>query len=304
MQNVELMRSLITRFPPVQFSFGYGSAVLKQVDHKASMIDLILVPDAKSMAEWHTENIKMNKNHYSGIGRALGGRGVEFLQNGIRPFAYFNHAVINEAKVKYGVISSDALKQDLTSWNHLYVTGRLHKPICVLTENECLSSLNQQNLVKAVACALLELPSTFTANQLFVAISSLSYRGDSRMWFNENPNKVNNIVKGNERAFLQYYTKALGLFPHVKQTGDDTFEQTVNDETTAELVQLLQPVAALPKTADRKAVVQALHKQLASRVLWASLGGTVKGPLSAGVMASLRYGARKTMIGLRAKLGR
>jgi translocator assembly and maintenance protein 41 len=37
--------------------------------------------------------------------------------------------------VKYGVIGMPALQQDLQHWSHLYVAGRLHKPVAVLASS-------------------------------------------------------------------------------------------------------------------------------------------------------------------------
>jgi translocator assembly and maintenance protein 41 len=35
----------------------------------------------------------------------------------------------NVQRVKYGVISMDALLKDLTEWDSLYVAGRMQKPV-------------------------------------------------------------------------------------------------------------------------------------------------------------------------------
>ena len=90
--------------------------------------------------------------------------------------------------VKYGVMSLDALKSDLSDWHSLYVAGRLHKPVRIVVggapnDDVELYALLRTNLDNALACALLlQAPVDgglvcFDEIQLYRTIASLSYRG-------------------------------------------------------------------------------------------------------------------------------
>lgn len=60
--------------------------------------------------------------------------------------------------VKYGVVSMPAFLQDLQHWSHLYVAGRLHKPVAVLASTPEADAAYQHNLRAALSTALLLLP--------------------------------------------------------------------------------------------------------------------------------------------------
>lgn len=57
--------------------------------------------------------------------------------------------------IKYGVVGMPALQQDLQHWSHLYVAGRLHKPVAVLTSQPAAEAAYQRNLRAALSTALL-----------------------------------------------------------------------------------------------------------------------------------------------------
>lgn len=60
--------------------------------------------------------------------------------------------------VKYGVVGMPAFQQDLQHWSHLYVAGRLHKPVAVLTTQPDAEAAYRDNLRAALSTALLLLP--------------------------------------------------------------------------------------------------------------------------------------------------
>ncbi len=57
--------------------------------------------------------------------------------------------------IKYGVISTSEAVDDLLTWRHLYVAGRLHKPVCTLVAQQQVLQANQASLQAALATALL-----------------------------------------------------------------------------------------------------------------------------------------------------
>lgn len=142
---------------------------------------------------------------------------------------------------KYGVIGSTELTDDLETWEHIYVAGRLHKPVLEaavvrdLQQSRDLvlarvQSAQAQNLRTAARTALLMLPPKFNHMELFSTIAGISYlgpwpllvllsfpafllltrhdyTGDVRMAFGENPQKVSNILRhtGNLDKFRSLY---------------------------------------------------------------------------------------------------
>lgn len=65
--------------------------------------------------------------------------------------------------IKYGVIGTETLCRDLTTWDTLYAAGRLQKPVLALKESEAVTAANRQNHLSALITSLLLLPQQFTA---------------------------------------------------------------------------------------------------------------------------------------------
>jgi translocator assembly and maintenance protein 41 len=102
---------------------------------------------------------------------------------------------------KYGVIGVDNLVNDLTTWEHLFIAGRLHKPVLDLDSNyfshrlEDIREARKTNMKAAAAAAMVILPQNFSELDLYYVISGLSYAGDVRLLFGaENPNKLSNMI--------------------------------------------------------------------------------------------------------------
>ncbi|XP_054834810.1 phosphatidate cytidylyltransferase, mitochondrial isoform X2 [Eublepharis macularius] len=121
------------------------------------------------------------------------------------------------AVIKYGVISTDTLIEDLLRWKTLYVAGRLQKPVKILAQNENgeLQAALSSNLKSAVTAAFLMLPESFSEEDLYVQIAGLSYSGDFRMIIGEDKSKVMNIVKPNMLHFQKLYSNILQDCPQV-----------------------------------------------------------------------------------------
>lgn len=267
----EALRIMLRQFnAPIVYCFAYGSGVFPQEDtsgrtiteaefravhpkppealvkaQKGSpkMIDFIF--GVSHTQHWHSINMKQHRDHYSGIA-SLGSGFVSRVQNwgaGV----YFNPFIeMNGMLIKYGVTSIDNLVKDLSTWDNLYLAGRLQKPVKILRDHPQVRLANQHNLIAAVRTALLLLPPDFTETQLYSTIAGLSYLGDPRMALpTENKSKVDNIVNNNVVHFRRLYAPLIKTLPNVAFTSpvrlDD--EDWVLDPTAdTKLQQDMDPV--------------------------------------------------------------
>ncbi|KRX06701.1 hypothetical protein PPERSA_09103 [Pseudocohnilembus persalinus] len=159
----EFSQILQQKFPKLEFAFGYGSGVFAQTSYdysdkkKNPMIDLIFVVD--DVEEFHSENLKLNPSHYSGLGKIFGSKYLEFLQKHIIPI-HFNPMIqlTDDIQIKYGVIEKRKFIRDLTNWDTLICAGRLHKPVKILINNDVDGKIQEalwQNLVSATSVSFL-----------------------------------------------------------------------------------------------------------------------------------------------------
>ncbi|KAJ3504140.1 hypothetical protein NM208_g16380 [Fusarium decemcellulare] len=278
----EALRLMLRQFnAPIVYCFAYGSGVFPQETSKPSiseaafrsvhpnppealiksqkgspkMIDFIF--GVTHTQHWHSINMKQHRDHYSGIA-SLGSGFVSRVQNwgaGV----YFNPYIeMNGMLIKYGVTSIDNLVDDLSSWDSLYLAGRLQKPVKILRDHPRVRLANQHNLIAAVRTALLLLPPDFTEAQLYSTIAGLSYLGDPRMALpTENKSKVTNIVDNNIVHFRRLYAPLIKTLPNVDFSGPsriDDSEWILNPEANNTLQQDMDPVRRgnmvrrLPKT--------------------------------------------------------
>ncbi|KAG6007335.1 hypothetical protein E4U21_006146 [Claviceps maximensis] len=247
----EALRVMLRQFhAPIVYCFAYGSGVFPQGDISRSvteaefravhprppealvkaqmgspkMIDFIF--GVSHTQHWHSINIRQHRNHYSGIA-SLGSAFVSSVQN-YGPGVYFNPFVeVNGMLIKYGVTSIDNLVNDLTTWDNLYLAGRLHKPVKILRDHPQVRLANQHNLIAAVRTALLLLPPQFSETDLYSTIAGISYMGDPRMALpTENKSKVANIVNNNIVHFRRLYAPLIKTLPNV----DFTTSCRLNDQ--------------------------------------------------------------------------
>ncbi|XP_069875243.1 phosphatidate cytidylyltransferase, mitochondrial isoform X3 [Dipodomys merriami] len=177
-------RRVLAHFPgELSLAFAYGSGVFRQAgrgwDQKRAMLDLVFTVD--DPVTWHTKNLKKNWSHYSFL-KILGPRFITSVQNNYGAGVYYNPLIMCDGRIiKYGVISTSILIEDLLNWNNLYIAGRLQKPVKIvaMNENVTLRSALEKNLKSAVTAAFLMLPESFSEEDLFMEIAGLSYSDKS-----------------------------------------------------------------------------------------------------------------------------
>ncbi|CAN6606901.1 phosphatidate cytidylyltransferase, mitochondrial [Trichomonascus vanleenenianus] len=244
----ERLRSTLWKFrAPIRYAFAYGSGVFSQ--GKASQnsnpqIDLIF--GVSHSQHWHSLNMKQYPEHYSSL-QWLGSNAVSLIQDKCGAGLYFNPYVeMNGLKIKYGVVNMDTLLTDLADWSTLYMAGRLHKPVKILRDEPRLRFVNQANLISVLRASLLLLPERFTEYDLYMKIAGISYMGDPRMTFGENPNKVRNIVDNQFLHFRELYSPLMDSLPNLELAS--TTEPSITgvgpnrDTEVASLVQDMDPV--------------------------------------------------------------
>lgn len=236
----EAMRLILRQFnAPIVYSFAYGSGVFPQEESGRSiseaefravhpkppealvksqkgspkMIDFIF--GVSHVQHWHSINMKQHRDHYSGAA-SLGSGFVSRMQDWGAGVYFHPFVEVNGILIKYGVTSIDNLVHDLSTWDSLYLAGRLQKPVKILRDHPQVRLANQHNLIAAVRTALLLLPPKFTESQLYSTISGISYLGDPRMSLpTENKSKVSNIVDNNMVHFRRLYAPLIKTLPNV-----------------------------------------------------------------------------------------
>jgi len=216
-KSKKILGKVITNFnAPIAYAFAYGSGVFKQKGYenekKKPLVDYVFAVD--NPLEWHKINFKQFQNHYSGLGKmSHSSKIISTIQENYGAKIYYNTFVeIENMKIKYGVISTQNLKNDLYNWETLYIAGRMQKPVLTLVENNEIEKAKYSNLKNALKMAILSLPyhqTVINEKDLFLIIAGFSYQGDFRMKFGENPNKVKNIVDKQIKEFHHLYTKIM-----------------------------------------------------------------------------------------------
>uniref|UniRef100_A0A3P8X465 Phosphatidate cytidylyltransferase, mitochondrial n=1 Tax=Cynoglossus semilaevis TaxID=244447 RepID=A0A3P8X465_CYNSE len=244
-----LYRRILSHFPQdITLAFAYGSGVFKhhgssQGQMEKNMLDFVFAVD--DPVTWHTMNLLQNRKHYS-ILKLLGPKTISSIQSDHGAAVYYNTLVpVDGRTIKYGVISTQSLMDDLMHWNTLYVAGRLHKPVKMLvqSENGSLRAALVSNLKSAVTASFLMLPESFTEEELFLQIAGLSYAGDFRMVFGEDRSKVSNIVRDNMQHFKTLYSNILHDCPLVVYKSQQA-KLEVDKSPEGQFVQLM----TLPRT--------------------------------------------------------
>lgn len=309
-----------TLFPKFQCSIGYGSGVFRQEGYdlsKRPMVDLLLVVADEDLEEWHSENLKSQPQHYSGLARILGSARVCQLQRWGPGVLYLPEVQLATTEggvlnAKYGVITFRDLLLDLENWSSLYIAGRLQKPFVhnwysdEEDNEDIFDAAVVQNRRAALATALLSAgQDTLDVSTLLASVVGLSYSGDIRVGLAENPNKVSNIVNAQKDILWSIYR------PLAEELEVDVMEATLNDglkgvvHFDASLSGRRRLFTALPEAVQKASEGYEepcglpLRRTLQATVRRASMQQAVKGVLSSGASRSLRYVLQKVAKSIR-----
>lgn len=290
-------------FPLPLFAFAYGSGAVTQDGYNPAdrpMLDLVFV--VENPDQWHRLNLKQNRHHYSIIG-SFGSSIVTRVQR-FPAGVYYNTLAAMKGKrqkgrlMKYGVIGLSDFQRDLLDWHQLYLAGRLHKPVVLLGGDLApsgLSTLLTKNLSSALRTSLLFLPDRFSKETLYLTIASLSYSGDFRMHFGENPDKIRNIVLPNLHKFDRLYEpileKEFSSFCLWNSDSNGMYEQDDSHAAKEHHASLLPLALQMPHGTPFQ--VSRIRAQLQSIVLRSSLSQSAKGILTAGPTKSAIYAGSK-----------
>ena len=349
--NNHELSAIVNSFPTtgLEYAFGYGSGVLKQQSSSAGMVDIILAVD--DPMSWHTRNIRSHPHHYSGFARVGGASFIHCMQNlgaliYFHPFVDMDITMNNtddtdlikspikiQREIKYGVVSTDDLIQDLRFWKHLYLAGRMHKPTVEidfisssqehqeknmydqvsLHRRDEVAEAQQHNLLAAVSASILlhggrgSNKTSLPIGQLYNTIAGISYAGDIRMKTGaEDPNKVRKLVEtpGMQALWDNMY---LPIIAEMEKLGFLTKNDAVLELDLNDIAMRKQLIRNLPKRLQLDEIVhvtsndeesinqgtERLRKELANIVAPAAKSQSMKGFFTAGVSKSFKYAMAK-----------
>ena len=284
------IKDFINNRPNVVAAYGYGSKLFKQDTNLSndSLIDLILV--VENIKNWHKQNMEMNPNDYTKISASFFNKAYSEVIKGSTKIAYISDVRENNKSFKYGTVEFMDLLTSLNTWLSFYMPGRFQKTIYPFKENEMLSEAIENNRRGALLVAsFLQDDVLVTKKDLFKTLVGLSYMGDTRMLFAENPKKIDNIVNGCYDEYIKIYDLNV---PYLDNYNNSVvIDKNVLD---SELKYLPYALKILLKEVDfkedyKKYILDYL-KNLNQRE---SLEMTFKGIASNGISRSLKYAGKK-----------
>lgn len=318
-KSKQILGKVITKFnAPIAYAFAYGSGVFKQKGYenekKKPLVDYVFAVD--DPLEWHRLNFKQYSNHYSGLGKmSHSAKILSMIQEDYGAKIYYNTFVeMENMKIKYGVISTKNLKNDLYHWDTLYIAGRMQKPVLTLVENSDIEKAKQSNLKNALKMAILSLPYLQTEideKDLFLIIAGFSYQGDFRMKFGENPNKVKNIVDKQLKEFHQLYTKIMLEDEDIKLVVQPASEHKwkinsaerillLKDLPSNLITQLLstysqqiKPITDIKEISTNQDLANIINGSIGNIIKGPALSQSIKGIVTAGLFKSTIYSMKK-----------
>lgn len=223
MEIRELLNKLQEVLPRGDILVGYGSSFVRQtskIGSEESLRDILIF----------TNNRKAFVNRLYESKYISPGRHYFSLLVDPEILYYAEMHLSQRFRLKIGIVNTDRALQRMSDWeNSFYIPGRFQKPVrllqcedkVVLDRFERSRAINYES---ALAAALLLKSSRFldrfSISDVFTSLVSLSYLGDVRMGFAENPRKVENIVSAQTKELMSIY------FPYFAKVGIEQLSET------------------------------------------------------------------------------
>lgn len=297
MENVEKVKKFVENRYRVKGAYGYGSGVFKQTGYTEKdkpQIDLILIVD--DLKKWHLENMKLNPKDYSFTSKLFFKNAPISKLKGNTGIVYLSNIEENGSVYKYGTIEEEDLIHYLDTWESFYLPGRFQKRILPVIENKKIDKINQKNRENVLFIALFTLPQgKYKLVDVYTQICGLSYLGDTRMRFAENPRKVLNIVEGSYENFKDIYG-----------TNNSYFKTNKKDEVTIDFDKLMKDINKFPDSllkylgedndkVNRDAISKRILDYFTELNKKESSKQTIKGLFSNGIVRSIKYASKKVL---------
>lgn len=289
------IEEFVNKRPDVVAAYGYGSGIFKQsgyTNKDKPQIDLILVVD--DLKKWHKENIKLNKNDYSLIGKVFFKYASIKKLKGPTCITYVSNILENGNIYKYGTIEEKDLINNLKNWNSFYLPGRFQKTIYPIKESkELREELEHNRMMALLLSGYLQDKDEVTKKDLFVTLCGLSYLGDTRMKFAENPRKVLNIVEGSFDKFDNLYKF------------DKKYFNTEKNKVIINKSEIKKELNNLPSSLyeyikndldkDDKFIKEKIYEYFTMLNKRESTKQTIKGIYTNGLCRSIKYASKKVL---------
>lgn len=205
MEKYDVIKKFSDKRPDSVGVYGYGSGVFKQSNTEGfkPLTDVVFIVD--DIRDWHKTNMGMNRKDYSLIGRIhLSRKNIAKLK-GMNGVTYFSEIKDDGYIFKYGVIEVEDFKRGLSTWDNLFMAGRFHKPVMEIEATDDIRYVISYNKNIALMIACLFCDEVTTREDIYKKLCGISYIGDARMAFAENPHKVENIVDGSFDKLSEIY---------------------------------------------------------------------------------------------------
>lgn len=294
MKNINELKQFVMKRPKVVAAYGYGSGVFKQVgynDKNKPQIDLIFV--VKDLKKWHKENMKLNPKDYSFTGKLYFKYASINKLKGNTGITYLSNIKYNGSLYKYGTIEEKDLLRYLDTWESFYLPGRFQKRLLPIIESKNIHDMNIKNREKVLYVALLTMHNDKKQlADVYTQICGLSYLGDTRMKFAENPRKVLNIVEASFDSFNEIYSRYNNYFK-INKNNEIKIDYKELEKNINKLPKSLLDYIGYEKVKDLEIVKKKILEYLEKHNKEESSKQTLKGLKTNGLVRSFKYALAK-----------